>query len=479
MKTKALFMLCCLLISACSLISSQPDDMADPTEPTVQPTMSTLPNPASAFCEQQGYTLEIRSASDGSQSGFCIFTDGSACEEWAYYRGECAPANEGSSMHNPASVFCEEQGYTLEIRTAEDGSQAGFCLFPDGSACDEWAYFRGECQPSGDEVPAESTDDEVLRWEIYTNQALGYSFQYPIGAEVSINDNPLKSLYISGTVMGSENWTISHPSDREEYRPPENVDLLQWLTDHYLVGELQMPDEQIGGTAALHFRHEPSPQSYAADFYYFANAGQLYQVIIGHSGEVEDSALNNRFLQSFTFFQPAANNAVAPMPTAIPVNPAAYQDWITYTHPVYNFTLRLPADWIVEEVSNGGPGMDGHLLSLHPADQYSQESIRLTFRRPGEDVLLWPTGVGQGEFVPQGTLSIDGQAAQRMLLACPTGEVTSIWYYQGQDQPNLLRGGLEFGFLYSASPVHCAAGHNLSDEAQLVGEMIIASLHVF
>jgi putative hemolysin len=48
-------------------------------------------------------------------------------------------------MANPASVFCEENGYKLEIRTIADGSQSGVCVFPDGSECDEWAYFRGEC----------------------------------------------------------------------------------------------------------------------------------------------------------------------------------------------------------------------------------------------------------------------------------------------------------------------------------------------
>ena len=56
------------------------------------------------------------------------------------------------NMPNPASVYCEQNGNKLEIHTAEDGSQNGICVFPDGSTCDEWAYFRGECglavQPS-------------------------------------------------------------------------------------------------------------------------------------------------------------------------------------------------------------------------------------------------------------------------------------------------------------------------------------------
>jgi len=51
-------------------------------------------------------------------------------------------------MPNPASVYCEQNGNKLEIHTAADGSQNGVCVFPDGSTCDEWAYFRGECGPT-------------------------------------------------------------------------------------------------------------------------------------------------------------------------------------------------------------------------------------------------------------------------------------------------------------------------------------------
>ena len=50
-----------------------------------------------------------------------------------------------ANMPNPASVYCEQNGNKLEIQTASDGSQSGVCVFPDGSNCDEWAYFRGEC----------------------------------------------------------------------------------------------------------------------------------------------------------------------------------------------------------------------------------------------------------------------------------------------------------------------------------------------
>ncbi|MDD5368739.1 MAG: DUF333 domain-containing protein [Anaerolineaceae bacterium] len=48
-------------------------------------------------------------------------------------------------MPNPASLYCTQNGNKLGIHTADDGSQSGICVFPDGSTCDEWAYFKGEC----------------------------------------------------------------------------------------------------------------------------------------------------------------------------------------------------------------------------------------------------------------------------------------------------------------------------------------------
>ena len=70
-----------LLLSACAVIATQPDQNAE------------IPNPASVYCTDNGGTLEIRTAEDGGQSGVCLFPDGSECEEWAYFRGECVPGD--------------------------------------------------------------------------------------------------------------------------------------------------------------------------------------------------------------------------------------------------------------------------------------------------------------------------------------------------------------------------------------------------
>lgn len=229
----------------------------------------------------------------------------------------CASAPETDQMPNPASVNCVKNGGKLELRQDASGGTAGICVFPDGSECDEWAFFRKECKP-GESVaeplpPASSdvtqptlaaeADIAADGWKVYRNAELGYLFHYPLDAKIITNDEPLKSISIIPEMEGTQGYdiSISHPSDREEYRPPEGTDLPKWLADHYLVGENRQPDTQIAGTTAVHFRHDRSPQSYAMDRYFFAHNGQLYMIIIGHTGESENWDLYNHFLETFQF----------------------------------------------------------------------------------------------------------------------------------------------------------------------------------
>jgi serpin B len=133
-----------LLIVGVALISA-----CAPPPPPVAPDAG-MANPAAVHCLEQGHQYEIRSDDAGNEYGICIFPDGSECDAWAYFRDECQPAGEKPiGMANPASVHCQEQGYDLEVRTDANGNQLGVCVFPDGSECEEWAYFRGECQPGG------------------------------------------------------------------------------------------------------------------------------------------------------------------------------------------------------------------------------------------------------------------------------------------------------------------------------------------
>jgi putative hemolysin len=114
------------------------------------------------------------------------------------------PINEPGStsdpavgLANPASVHCEEQGGRLEIRTTADGGQYGVCIFEDGSECEEWAYFRAECQPGElEDAPAPQGSPA------YTNAEYGFSFDSP--AEWTIEGYEDRVFFIRTTPDGGQ-----------------------------------------------------------------------------------------------------------------------------------------------------------------------------------------------------------------------------------------------------------------------------------
>ena len=89
------------------------------------------PNPASFYCEEMGYDLQLRDEAEGTV-GICVLPDGSECEEWEFLAGRCGKEYS----------YCERQGYALEA-----GEEVATCNFPDGSSCPEYELFIGECSP--------------------------------------------------------------------------------------------------------------------------------------------------------------------------------------------------------------------------------------------------------------------------------------------------------------------------------------------
>jgi putative hemolysin len=89
-----------------------------------------MPNPASFYCQEMGYELEIRDTNAG-QEGICVFPDGQECEEWTFLTGSCSIE----------WTYCQRQGGRIEA-----GESIGTCIFEDGSSCPEYDYFIGECQ---------------------------------------------------------------------------------------------------------------------------------------------------------------------------------------------------------------------------------------------------------------------------------------------------------------------------------------------
>lgn len=104
-------LLACALLAIALVGCGQPDNQVAPAAPTEEPAAPTgepaapgpdgqpsgvgppavkIANPASTNCIDRGGELEIKTEPAG-QYGVCVFDDGSRCEEWALFRGECAP----------------------------------------------------------------------------------------------------------------------------------------------------------------------------------------------------------------------------------------------------------------------------------------------------------------------------------------------------------------------------------------------------
>ena len=60
-----------------------------------------------------------------------------------------SPQGGTAGMANPASVNCVDNGGELKIKKDAEGNEYGLCILKDGTSCEEWAYFRGECPKEG------------------------------------------------------------------------------------------------------------------------------------------------------------------------------------------------------------------------------------------------------------------------------------------------------------------------------------------
>ena len=157
----------------------------------------------------------------------------------------CTAPQTQAGLPNPASVYCEQNGNTLEIQTAANGSQSGLCIFPDGSSCDEWAYFRGECGPasptsgggpgasggtgadgSGGYMPP-GTTEEIADWwgvikstepgaqfdDYFERQDLGQVIYFGIDSMVPEVKSQIEVLRDTGTVVHLYGTLLSNVPD--------------------------------------------------------------------------------------------------------------------------------------------------------------------------------------------------------------------------------------------------------------------------
>ncbi len=89
-----------------------------------------VPPPAGEYCVKLGYSL--------TEKG-CTFPDGTSCDEWAFYRGQCGKSQS----------YCSRQGGTISTKTEDKGGWTavyGVCTL-NGKACEEGLFFKtGKCE---------------------------------------------------------------------------------------------------------------------------------------------------------------------------------------------------------------------------------------------------------------------------------------------------------------------------------------------
>ncbi|HOW60353.1 MAG TPA: DUF333 domain-containing protein [Candidatus Moranbacteria bacterium] len=155
--------------------------------------------------EQKACTMEAKLCDDGSYVG----RTGPNCEfAPCPVASKQDIADSKQQMANPASVYCEQNGGKLEIRTAFDGGQTGYCKFSDGSECEEWAYFRKECETEkldANQIKSQSinqwqqcksktiTADTILSWNIKISDTNSFGGYYAKGF---LNSNPVYPVHV-------------------------------------------------------------------------------------------------------------------------------------------------------------------------------------------------------------------------------------------------------------------------------------------
>lgn len=89
-----------------------------------------VPPTAGEYCTKLGFTIA---------ESQCKFPDGTSCEQWAFYRGECGAPR----------TYCNQHGGTISSKTEDMGGWTavyGVCSL-NGKQCKESSFIQtGKCE---------------------------------------------------------------------------------------------------------------------------------------------------------------------------------------------------------------------------------------------------------------------------------------------------------------------------------------------
>ena len=126
-----------LIASMSAACAAEPEPASDESSNEQQqkggePSESAgVANPASVYCSRVGGTPEADT---------CTFADGTTCEQWSFYRGECGQAFS----------FCNQNGGQVSADKEDSGGftiSFALCTLPDSRSCKEQDFAStGKCE---------------------------------------------------------------------------------------------------------------------------------------------------------------------------------------------------------------------------------------------------------------------------------------------------------------------------------------------
>jgi hypothetical protein len=152
-----------------------------------------------------------------------------------------------------------------------------------------------------------------------------------------------------------------------------------------------------------------------------------------------------------------------------------YPGWFQCINAKYGFSFRYPPDWILKEIVDPVNTMSGHAVHLtHPTDP----SVRMiiAFKRADEERRIAPTGMGDGELISRGSVSLLGQQVERLARVFLEKDMA---VYYGWPRSAAAGGDLVF---WLALDCACSAGDpavaGLAPEVEQIADGIVESIEV-
>lgn len=484
---RRLFMLL-ILMGVTLLVSCGPAQTSSTSTTTPLPEPN-LPNPAAVYCEQHGGKLEIVTTADGSQSGLCIFPDGSTCDEWTYFRGEC---KLGDSLVTPDPMVSPTAVPTSPTASPASTATPVPAATPSPAANPVSAVTPGSVPvtPAGHPAADSRTAVEAIR-EFMGNPELAVTYSgtgtHPENSSMVVDEYESADAAFmvepqSSLVVNMQKKNVG--SSVKAILPGDELErivraFLAAKSPCFGAAEDLLKFTSSGKIGNRFFRWQsPRPNmDRPLDQPTFVQVGlSVDGTIFGYVDSGICELVRNR---------PAH---VTPIPTDTPIptpeplfqcrltaTAAAdkYPGWIQCTNARYGFSFRYPADWSLKEIGDPIDTMSGHAVHLiHPTDPAVKMII--AFKRADEDQRIAPTGMGDGELLSRGAVSFLGQEVERIARVALNKDMV---VYYGWPRSAAKSADLVFWLaLDCACSASDPAVNGLTPEVEQIADAIVESI---